>query len=70
MCFIQQELYIIRTLVTLQSFDNRMKFIVVGFLILGLGSVKTETDQSDVSSGTKKGSKLLVSNPAIVETDF
>ena len=47
-----------------------MKFIVVGFLILGLGSVKTETDQSDVSSGTKKGSKLLVSNPAIVETDF
>ena len=43
-----------------------MKFLIVGLLILGLGSVKTEPDQSDE---TKKGSKL-VSNPDLVGTNF
>ena len=63
MCCVQQELYIIRILITLESFENKMKFMVVGFLILGLSSVKTETDLSDESSDTKKASKL-VSNAA------
>ena len=65
----KQELYIIRVLITLQSFDNKMKFTVVGFLILGLSSVKTETDSSDESSSAKKASKL-VSNPATVVAYF
>ena len=62
-CCAQQELFIVGILITLESFAFKMKFMVVGFLILGLSSVKTETELSDESSDTKKASKL-VSNAA------